>query len=168
MTKESRTILSKPVDVDAANRALFAAYLNMGRMNLYTALRHVSAKVGITDSATEDNMANMKVIVSFEKMKRGQRVIENGIYSLLPSLEVMVERTKEVVHCSHEKAVRLTLTNLVTLVSDLRNEYTHAAHYSTNDEKKRQAETVKYNLKPLQALFVADLEKTCNRRGVRQ
>ena len=166
MTKEPRTILSKPVDVDAANRALFAAYLNMGRMNLYTALRHVSAKVGITDSATEDNMASMKVIARFESKKRGQRVIENGIYSLLPSLKVMVERTKEVVHCSHETAVMLTLTNLVTLVSDLRNEYTHAAHYSTNDEKKRQAETVKYNLKPLQALFVADLEKTCNRRGL--
>lgn len=150
---------NKPVELSKRQRPIFAAYLNMARMNLYNVLKHVSATVGIDDDTEEDSIAEMRLVV-IRKMNsyvenRARKELERAI----PVLKVF---GKDMNNSDFRSQM---LKNLLGTVSDLRNRYTHVAQYLTADEEAAEQERIRYVTDKLDLAYHSALEKIENSRA---
>lgn len=139
---------SKPCVIDDDLRPLFAAYLNMVRMNLFNVLQNISNQMGISDAAEEDNMVSMKLVAGFMNLNSVQRsYARRELLRSLPVLNSMLDG-----HVG-DYGLKKLLQNLVAVVSDLRNTYTHVAPYDDPQEQLDQQKRLTFLLKPLDSAY---------------
>jgi hypothetical protein len=77
-------------------KPIFAAYLNIARQNMYDTLCHISDMIGITETATESNIANLQVVTKLAGKKEVEirDFIMRQLLSQFPMLKVMVEEER--------------------------------------------------------------------------
>lgn len=129
----------QPSSTGEGQKPIFAAYLNMARMNLYNTLRYISNLCDIKDNAKEDNMLEMQV-VTFSKLKSDkQEKVCTLLFEHLPFLKSMTQiyATNESPLVS-QKDVLNTLQYIIRIIHFQRNFHTHADHYDTVEEKEKE------------------------------
>lgn len=150
-------------------RPVFAAYLNMARANIFIVLRHISMLCGLKVDKNEEHMDQLAVSCFTTKVQHDE--VKQRVYVLLykhfPCLQQMaqafitkakpdkngnkaVEEHKTVTHEDLQKL----LLNILYVINYQRNDFTHADHYNTLEERDEEFEREAYLARPLSQAFI--------------
>ena len=148
-------------------RPVMAAYLNMARANLYSVLRYISVQCGLEVNQNEDSMHELP-IAKFADNKRPE-VRQKAFLLLMRNIPVLQQMTQSGLtqgkeedgdrpaiekHLSVEqKDLQRVLQNLIRVVNFKRNLFTHADHYDTDEECKKELQREVALCGPLNTAF---------------
>lgn len=150
--QRKRRTAKQPNSMSENLRPVFAAYLNMARANLYSVLRYISVQCGLDVNQSEDGMHELPV-AKFASNKRPE--VRQKVFLLLmrniPILQQMTQSgltqgkpsngdrpAKEKHLAVEQEDLQRVLQNLIRVVNFQRNLYTHADHYDTEEDKKKE------------------------------
>ena len=151
-----RSPQAKQPETTGELRPVFAAYLNMARMNLYNTLRYISNLCDITDKTTEDKLFDMKLVTGSKLTSDKQEKACALLMERLPVLRSMsqVYATNESPNVPNEKVLE-TLQRIIHIIHFQRNLHTHADHYDTPEEKAEEKKNEKALLDSLDCAFMS-------------
>ena len=152
----------KPDSFNAELRPVFAAYINMARMNLFNTLKYIERKWWKDSGCKEDNMRSMEIVhLDNDKGKEKDKMpievkekVRAEFLKRIPFLKSLsdyyVKDEKKIV--GYEDLSKL-LEAIIRIVHYYRNEYTHTHHYYTDAEKAEEAQWEKMIMQPLENAF---------------
>jgi len=155
-------------------RPVFAAYLNMARANLYAVLRHISVITGLNVNKDEEHMEQLPVSrFANQKHPEVRQKVYTLLYKHIPCLKHMsqayikkgkldldgnpiVEEHKTVTQSDLQKL----LQNIIRTLNYQRNEFTHADHYNTENEREAEFKRQSDLFRPLSCAFIGAKRET--------
>lgn len=149
---KKRRTATQPDAMSEQLRPVFAAYLNMARANLYSVLRYISVQCGLDVNQNEDGMHELP-IVKFARNKRPE-VRQKAFLQLMRNIPILQQMTqsgltqgkpadgdrsaKEKHLAVEQEDLQRVLQNIIRVVNFKRNLFTHADHYDTDEEIKKE------------------------------
>jgi len=164
---KKRRTAPQPDAMSEKLRPIFAAYLNMARANLYSVLRYISVQCGLDVNQNEDGMHELP-IVKFASNKRPE-VRQKAFLQLMRNIPILQQMTqsgltqgkpadgdrpaKEKHLAVEQEDLQRVLQNLIRVVNFQRNQFTHADHYDTEEEKRKELQREVALCGPLNTAF---------------
>ena len=152
--------LAKQPETTDELKPVFAAYLNMARMNLYNTLRYIARLCDIVEQEKDDEyILGMNVLKFSELGKKDADKKQKVCELLMEHLPVLRSMTQ--VYATNESPtvsendVQQTLRHLVCIINFQRNFHTHADHYDTPKEKDEEKRHEKAILDSLDCAFMS-------------
>lgn len=126
--KQPSTHPMPPDSTSERLRPVYAAYINLARLNLYSTLKYVSRLTGLTDDVEEKTMFDMRVLTYYKYSNVvSPSKVRKALFKHLPFLGSM---SKAYITNEHptvkDKDISALLINLTRVVCNLRNYYSHA------------------------------------------
>lgn len=142
-------------------RSVYAAYLNIARMNLYNTLRYIGRTCGIDDNVQEGSMQEMQV-VNFANYKFAEKR-QNIRRALMRHLPVLQSMTQAFVNTNHlvveDCDIQILLQNIIRVITDSRNYLTHANPYNSEESWEEQKKIERDLLAPIDKAFMSAKRK---------
>lgn len=142
-------------------RSVYAAYLNMARMNLYNTLRFIGHLYGMDDNIQEGEMDKMKVANFANHPHLEKRLsVRKALLKHLPFLHCMAQAYVNTEHkYTDDNDLQKVLLNIINVVSNQRDHLTHANPYNNDADWAKQKEIEKQLLEPLEKAFMFSKRK---------
>lgn len=142
-------------------RSVYAAYLNIARMNLYNTLRYIGRTCGVDDNVQEGRMQEMQVVnfANYKFVEKRQN-IRRALMRHLPVLQSMSQAFVNKDHLVVEDSdIQNLLQNIIRVITDSRNYHTHANPYNSEESWQEQKKVEQELLAPLDKAFMSAKRK---------